>query len=568
MQRNVRVRPQLLLTPPDAPRNLVSSGVPAESRIDSPGHPCYRKGVYADRLAAVAILLPALGCAPPVHTVHPPATVPAPVPACSDWSLVETGRFTQEALFGPGEIPGLGKAQGPGGALGDLDGDGWLDLLFTVRNGRSFGFLNDGTGVLVPDETLTVDGAPLPAASSVALADLDDDGDLDGVLARERGVPDLVIHNQGGGEFISSELQDSAGESLSPVFGDLDGDGRLDLFIGGFAHSVNRELAATGATQGEGSKLYFQIGPGEWADRTSNVPPLQLVALNHHTAVLDSDLDGDLDLYLANEAGIGNVNPALLVNDGAGQFSIATQCFCDEPIAGMGAAVGDPNGDGRPDLFVTNLTDHKLYLNEGANQFLQAASALGTLADDPESDSGWGAAFVDLDADTDEDLPVVFGMADPSAADETHSATQPDVLLERVGDQFEVRNDLLGDRGVARTVLVGDLNRDGRPDLVVIGRVYVVVYLAEGGCDPGITLSLDAGDGNRQGIGARVEVTTPTAFFTRWMLPSVTYGSSAAELYLGLNNQPVADLRITWPDGTIQEVAGLQAGERHTIRQE
>ena len=164
---------------------------------------------------------------------------------------------------------------------------------------------------------------------------------------------------------------------------------------------------------------------------------------------------------------------------------------------------------------------------------------------------------MDLDRDTWPDLPIVYGpvyVAEGGASKETQSPmAQPDALLMNDGTgAFVDRSADLGfmDGHVGRGLAVGDLNNDGLPDLVSAGRADLRYWQTGGGCSSSIKLTLLTGRGD-PGIGARVDVDVGERSYTQWMLPSTSFGASAAELFLGLYEADKADrITVTWLDGT------------------
>ena len=110
-----------------------------------------------------------------------------------------------------------------------------------------------------------------------------------------------------------------------------------------------------------------------------------------------------------------------------------------------------------------------------------------------------------------------------------------------------------------RAVAVGDLDQDGRPDLVTAGKYFLRTWHTDGGCEPGIQVRLDGGGRNHAGIGARVTLEADGRTFTKWMLPSTTGSASATELYFGLPGDS-GDLTVTWPDGEETVVRDVPRG--------
>jgi len=204
-------------------------------------------------------------------------------------------------------------------------------------------------------------------------------------------------------------------------------------------------------------------------------------------AWLDYDSDGDPDLYLvqggtpgSDAGGPGNV---LLRNDGDGTFTdVSADSGTGDTRYGMGVAVGDYDGDGDPDLYVTNLGANVLYRNEGNGRFSDVTPAAGV------GDTGWGtsAVFFDYDADGDLDLFVAnyvkwsadreiecFGGANEQTYchPNRYNGPSPDVLYRNEGDgRF---TDVSWEAGIWRAygnglgVVSGDFNTDGLQDLYV-----------------------------------------------------------------------------------------------------
>jgi len=485
----------------------------------------------------------------------------APEACGNEVTLADGGRWLQEDLFGDTELTDLPNEQGPGVALGDFDGDGWLDALMTVGVERSLAFKNDGAGQLAPTDAFTVDGGEFPPANAVASADLNGDGYLDLVLSRAVGFDDLVLFNDGAGAFTSVALPDSQGESVTPTLADLDGDGDLDLFMGGFTAWLDPREVMDGEQVGDGLKLYHWED-GAFVDATSTLPAEVLTALTFHGAVLDYDADGDLDIYLGNDYSRYVVQSDLLVNNG-GSFELA-DCLCDLPGTIMGVTPGDANGDSLVDLYITDWAKDFLFINRGDGTFYEGGLAAGAEPDDDDSMVGWASAFVDIDGDTDLDLASMYGPVIVGPSDVP--AEQPDALLlsDDVGNYTDVSRAIgFNDDGIGRSIAVGDVDRDGKPDMVISGRVYLRSYLTRGGCDAGVTLLLDDEAMNRQGIGARVDAEVGDEVQTRWMLPSTTFGASAAEIYIGLGEATQADrVTVTWPDGRTTVLKDLPAGGR------
>lgn len=469
---------------------------------------------------------------------------------CEAWEITPAQRFDREDLFGDAELPQLRQEQGPGVALADLDGDGDLDLLYVVSDGRSFVLTNDGAGTFAVDDRWTADGGPLPPATSVAVSDLDADGDPDAVFTTPRGTPDLVLYNQGG-SFTTAALPESEGEHLSPAFADLDGDGDLDLSVAGFVDRVDGSMVGP-ETVGDGQELYLREGDA-WVLGTGRLPPEHQETLAYQLGPFDADDDQDVDLFISADFGIETGDPSELLRNEGDAFVADAGSGASSLVSAMGIAPGDYDGDGRLDVFVANWGRQILYRNLGGGSFVDASlSALIRQPRAETSEVAWGARFVDLDLDADEDLAVTFGP--PNDHSDQTPLEQGDVLWFNDADgTFTDRTEGhgFGDLGIGRGLVTGDLDGNGRPDLVIAGRVYLLVWLGRGGCPGAVRLRLDGPPGNPEGIGARVDVVSPFATYRRWVWPAGLYGQSATELLLGLAGGTEAEVTVTWPDGGV-----------------
>ena len=480
----------------------------------------------------------------------PPQSTPDPdvePTACTEPDIVEVTSFAQEEL--PMRADMRHTIQGV--AIGDLDGDGWLDALIAWPGG-SFVWMNDGTGTLVFDDARGVGGTPLSAAVAAALADFDGDGDLDAILSGWTSESEL-LWNDGTGHFDVEPIPGTAGDTFASAPGDADGDGDLDIFLSAAHSEMNYEQIVSGAQVGDPNLLLLQGEDHQFEVAESALPTGTLNGMTLHTAWFDAEGDGDLDLYVGNDAGPYIEPNHLLLNDGHGRFSLAADCGCALEILTMGVGVGDGNQDGLPDLYVTDVGGPDLLVNTGDGAFANATQAMGAdIPPLPESMVSWGTAFVDIDADRDQDIVVTFGQSGQNFQDADldweDGPDQPDVLLlsDGAGGYSRAAAPGFNDPSRTRTMALGDFDRDGRPDLITVGKYFVRQWHTVGGCDPGITLQLVG----KNTIGAVVDVTVAGERWRSWNLPSTTSGSSAEEVYLGLGGYPHADeLRVLWPGG-------------------
>ncbi len=503
----------------------------------------------------------------------PVATAPAPRQCTAATHLERVGEWPDYLL--PTVVSHEKTLQGV--ALGDLDGDGWLDALMAYGGGSAL-FRNDGAGHLARDPTATMDGGPLPSAQAVALADLDADGDLDAYLGRDRGDAGRILTNDGTGRFTSVALPDSAQAAMTGSFADFDGDGDLDLFVGATVTDQDASAIADGSvTRGDGDRLFIQQPDGAFTDETATrLPEGTTHGWTFHGAPLDADEDGDLDLYLAHDMGPYILPNLLLLNDGTGHFTRAEDCACELVMFGMGAAVGDADGDGRPDLYLTDIGGPNLLLGQGDGTFVDGTAALGAgVAPDPETLTSWGASFLDLDLDSYPDLAMTFGqLGQPQFAASLEGTddswidgpVQRNVVLRGQADGGFVRDDTVWPTTNERALAVGDLDRDGVPDLVSVGKYFLRQWRTVDACGPGVTVVLRGADRNVHALGARVRVRLGPRTVTLWALPSTTGSSNAHELHVGLGGLPGLDGgEVRWPDGATTTFGPAAAGSTLTL---
>jgi hypothetical protein len=312
-------------------------------------------------------------------------------------------------------------------ALGDLDGDGDLDVLTTsCFSNLHRVYHNDGRGTFTLVQTFTSNAC----LTDVELGDLDGDGDLDAVLINYWSNGDKVLWNNGDGTFTDSgQLIYSDGDTYGEL-GDLDGDGDLDLLVasGGYGPGTLR--------------VWLNDGNGYFSLKDDFDTPYE------HMDVRLGDLDGDGDLDAFTAGWNGSYNKVWF-NDGTGAFS-EVQVIPNAHASG--AQLGDLDDDGDLDVYLANTavddTDlpDEVWWNDGHGYFTNSGQSLGTVL----------SAFPALgDLDADGDLDVYLSGGKVAAPDEVWANDGAGVFTP-----FRTVNE----NHPGGLVNLGDLDNDGNLD--------------------------------------------------------------------------------------------------------
>ncbi|NKB69361.1 MAG: hypothetical protein GKR89_20000 [Candidatus Latescibacteria bacterium] len=482
---------------------------------------------------------------------------------------------------------------GAGAAFLDFDGDGWQDI-YLIDGGP----LNDPTAAPTTNRLFHNNGqghfTPVAAAADtgygmgVAAADYDNDGDQD--LYITNFGPNALYRNDGQGQFTEVTATWNAGDirwGTSCAFLDYDSDGDLDLFI---ANYVDFALDANILCQQGGHRAYCppdQYEPtldllyrndGDRFTDVSHQSGITVAGRGLGIALSDYDLDGDTDIYVAND---GTMN-VLYRNDGDHFAEVSLQAGVrydrhGRAEAGMGVDFGDYDNDGDADLFVTNFAyeTNSFYHNQGQGRFRHFTQRLGLVQSSFRS-LGFGTKFHDYDNDGDLDLFVANGhVADNIALfDSAQTYAQADQLLRN--DQRQGFTDITASLGPdlprphpSRGTAIADSDNDGDLDLLVTtvgGRPRLLRN--DGGNQHHWLIVHLIGAAQKDALGTRVTLTTPDGSQTRQRQSGGSYLSSHdPRLHFGLGRAQSADLDIVWPDGQPQQLRQVTANQILHIQQ-
>jgi len=474
----------------------------------------------------------------------------------------------------------MGGMVAAGVAVGDYNGDGWLDVYFAqgdaglgkLFENRSQGGSYDFTDVAV-DAGVT--GEVSDRASGPAFVDYDGDNDLDLFIGSVENSPMRVFNNLGDGSFSEvtaySGLADIGRENnIGMAFGDYDQDADLDLFIGHWTFTEN-ELPV-GSTQ----HLWRNNGDGTFSD----VSDLALITnsiieesddYTFTPTFADIDNDGDPDLLVVADSTTSQV----LINDGdlgggLYTFSYATDRDVITDDAGMGSSVADFDNDGDLDWFVTsislgdpvtndpntpfnagyNQSGNRFYRNEGNGVFTDQTDLTGVR----KGYWGWGSCAADFNNDGFLDIFHVNGMDDPNT--DAYLEDPSRLFINNANGTFTEYAEPLGlvDRKSGRGVTCFDGDQDGDIDIIIANNSDSArLYRNDGGNQLNyLNVELRSDAPNTRAVGARIYLSAGGITQLREVHNGNNYVSqNPAEQHFGLNELTLVDaVRVVWPDGS------------------
>jgi hypothetical protein len=549
------------------------------------------RAASASALIGLACLAIAPGCgqgpspSPPVKAV---AAAPQELP----WFEDVTAASGLDFVHDPGPADGkyfMPQINGSGAALLDADNDGKLDIyllqcggpdskstnaLFRQLPGGKFENVSQGSG-------LDINGYN----HGVAVGDVNNDGWVDVLVTQYLGIKFFL--NQGNGTF-----REATGEAklanpywgASASFVDYDRDGWLDLAVANYLDfdegrpcyigGGKRDFCRAGLFPGTAARLWRNLGAdaaGKWLGYEDHTEASGLGRKpGRGLGVLCADFDGDHwpDIFVANDAEANH----LWINQKNGTFTeeaVSRGLAFDDrgaAAANMGIAYGDVDGDGLSDLFITHFVSehHGLWLQQPRGRFEEQSIRAG-LTQGRWHGTAWGTTLADFNQDGALDLALMNGYA--------HRRDAPTSLFwadykdrnqvfagDGTGHFRDISTDnpaLCGELNAGRGLCVGDINGDGALDLLTTQIAGPARILGNVASSRGHWLMIRAVDPalHRDAIGAEVRLRSGKRDWHGLIQPSHSYQcASDMRAHFGLGaTDKIDQIEILWPDGVAEQ---------------
>jgi enediyne biosynthesis protein E4 len=490
-----------------------------------------------------------------------------------------------------------------GVALFDYDGDGYLDIY--AVNGAAIPSLekegpqyknhlyhNNGN-LTFTDVTDKAGVAGAGYGMGVAIGDYDNDGWPDIFLANVTG--NQLFRNNGNGTFsdVTAKAGVSGGMwkgkkmwSVAGAWLDYNNDGLLDLFVSNYVEwDVNHDPVCMAGTEREycdpkwykpiPDTLYRNNGNGTFTDVSQETGIAEHLGKGMGVAIADFDGDGYIDIFVANDK-----SPNFLFHnlggkkfEEIGESAMVAVSADGKPLSSMGVDFRDVNNDGQPDIWYTALEKESfpLLLYSSGLMFDDATGRSGVGWASMKM-SGWGNGIFDLDNDGWKDLFVARGhVLANSERVFAWPRAQPNSVLRNLGNgKFEDVSLSAGAdfqvTGVHRGVAFGDLDNDGRIDVVVsaLNGPLEIFHNISRNKNHWIELQLRGTKSNRLGIGARIKLTAENGSIQyNHCTTSAGYQSSNdSRVHFGLGASVKAkEVEVLWPNGGRQVLRDIAADQ-------
>lgn len=495
-----------------------------------------------------------------------------------------------------------------GVGLFDFNNDGLLDIFFT--NGAQLPtmdksdpkfhnrlFRNNGNGTFA-DVTAQAGLEGAYYSIGVAAADYDNDGHQDLFVAGANGFQ--LFHNNGNGTFTDVteksgllRIHPQLAKTFSVAAGwfDYDNDGFLDLIVINYlkwsapsdVSCMDRGVTAycsPNSYEGAPNLLFHNNGDGTFTDVSEPSGILKHIGKGMGVAFADYDGDGFVDIFVSNDT----LRNFLFHNNGDGTFTetgILSGISYNEDgksVAGMGIDFRDIDNDGLPDIVETDMIGDSflLFKNVGKGLF-EDRSLSSRITAASLKKTGWGIGIQDFDNDGWKDLFTANGsiLDNSDFLDHLPYKLQNSLLRNNRNMTFSDVTAAAGEgfslQAAHRGAAFGDIDNDGRIDIVVncLNDNPELLMNRSPGNHSWILLNLVGTRSNRDGLGARVTVTSASGIQYNHATTSVGYGSSSDKrVHFGLGtDSQIEKIEIIWPSGFRQSLGKTSVNQILTIEE-
>ena len=444
---------------------------------------------------------------------------------------------------------------GGGVSFADFDNDGWDDLTFASEEGTEIYFLKNNDGIF---NSISLNGISNTfKTKQVIWVDYDNDGDQDFFVTGFEGVNKFYKND---GDMNFTDISSTIGFFQTDLFtygvsfADMDNDGDLDAFIS------NRD----GVADDQRNYLY-RNDEGTYTDITASAGLSMSSHLSFCSIIFDYNNDGFQDIYISNDKP-DNLN-ILYKNNGDGTFDdVSEYSGAGIGINAMTTTIGDYNNDGWFDIYITNTPEgNELLRNNGDGTFTNVAEATATTF----NSVGWGAVFLDADSDGLLDLYVSSDFDGSvgsflSAAFYHQQNNETFIIPENIGFQDDTRK--------SYTNAIGDINNDGKPDIVVGNDIEPNFLWANTTVNENnwLKVKLEGVISNRDGIGNTIEINIDGQSQYRYTLAGEGYLSQNSFYeFFGMGNATEVDyVKVTWTaTGEIEIINNIAANQAIIIKE-
>ena len=508
---------------------------------------------------------------------------------------------------------------GSGAAFADYNNDGHIDLYVVNNPGPLHAkvtdaspgnvlYRNNGDGTFT-DVTEKAGVGDRGYGMGCVFGDYDNDGDLD--LYVTNYGQNVLYRNNGDGTFTDVAEKAGVGDTqwgTGAVFGDYDNDGDLDLYVPNYIeHDLDKlaEAQKTSMQYGQSvprklnphsfepqdNVLYRNNGDGTFTDVTAELSVESPGGRSLQAIFTDFDLDGDLELYVAND-----LSPNFLYrNNGDGTLTDVSDASWAADFRGsMGLATGDYDGDGDLDLFMSHWIEQEnaLYSNmwkeegaiggksskvEGMQPIHLVDESYGaSLGEESLKYVGWGTDLFDYDNDGDLDIFVANGHTFQYLDNYDLLIPQKDQFFRYDGDG--IFTDLSAATGIAalpyrvgRGVAFGDYDSDGDVDIFIVNNHDRAVLLRNEGGNRNnwLHVKLIGTKGNHDAVGARIRLKAGDRIQLREINAGASYLSfNSLTAEFGLGQETIVDwIEVIWLGGDTERFTGVGVNQRVVLRE-